>query len=566
MSAERQTTELLESEPVLVRTRAGSFSLRMKCRDGSEKALHSLYDPDKEATASVRAFDFDGKGFLIVLGLGLGYHVAKFAAVYPQAELLVVEAFPTIYEMARRYGCLPEQGVTFLVGLPQDEVIRQVTRHQIQGGMAPIRVFPLSAAVSSLPGYYRPLLSRLQETSSVRLWEKLKYRKFSEKRAHVALIDFGYFLTREIESALDRLGHKTLKIPIQREEDGSVIVSKILENILSFRPDFLLTVNHLGFDEEGIVTSFLQAIEMPVASWYVDSPNLIVKGFKANVSPYTTLFLWDKGYIKDMESMGFEEVSYLPLATDERVFRPMHRPQGKGVVSACDAGFVGHSMVEPVRERMSRVATVLHPVVNQLSEQPLHSRATFQDLLTKLDNKVRARIENLDASARIDLEAAVLWKRTQRYRLQCMERLADFNARIHGDDSWKELLNNHGNLRPSLAYYDELPLFYNLCRINFNATSYQMGAAVNQRVFDVPACGAFLLTDHQEALEEAFDVGREVIVFEDPEEIPDLVRFYLKNPHKRQVIAASARERVLAEHTYQHRLHRIVEQMRSRYG
>jgi spore maturation protein CgeB len=142
----------------------------------------------------------------------------------------------------------------------------------------------------------------------------------------------------------------------------------------------------------------------------------------------------------------------------------------------------------------------------------------------------------------------------------------DFNAHIHGDDGWKELLNNHRSLRPSLAYYDELPLFYNLCKINFNATSYQMGAAVNQRVFDVPACAGFLLTDHQEALEEAFDIGKEVIVFEDPEEIPDLVRFYLDNPQKRQVIAASGRERVLTEHTYRHRLHRIVDQMRSRYG
>ena len=215
---------------------------------------------------------------------------------------------------------------------------------------------------------------------------------------------------------------------------------------------------------------------------------------------------------------------------------------------------------------MSRVGKGLHPLVNQLSEQPLQSRASFQDLLNKLDDKVRARIENLDTSARIDLEAAVLWKRTQRYRLRCIERLADFNTHIHGDDGWKELFDNHGNLRPSLAYYDELPLFYNLCKINFNATSYQMGAAVNQRVFDVPACGAFLLTDRQEALEDVFDVGREVIVFEDPEEIPDLVRFYLENPQKRQLIAASARERVLAEHTYQHRLHRIVEQMRSRYG
>ena len=46
-----------------------------------------------------------------------------------------------------------------------------------------------------------------------------------------------------------------------------------------------------------------------------------------------------------------------------------------------------------------------------------------------------------------------------------------------------------------LNYYKDLPLLYNACKINFNATSLQMKEAVNQRVFDVPACGAFLLTD-----------------------------------------------------------------------
>ncbi len=93
-----------------------------------------------------------------------------------------------------------------------------------------------------------------------------------------------------------------------------------------------------------------------------------------------------------------------------------------------------------------------------------------------------------------------------------------------------------------------------------------MNKAVNQRVFDVPACGAFLLTDHQESLGELFDIGKEVIVFDCPEDIPDLLRYYLKNPDKREKIALQGRERVLKEHTYQHRLKSIIHNMQVRYG
>ena len=88
-------------------------------------------------------------------------------------------------------------------------------------------------------------------------------------------------------------------------------------------------------------------------------------------------------------------------------------------------------------------------------------------------------------------------------------------------------MNGKFRLGPQLNYYKELPFFYNACTVNFNATSIQMGKAVNQRVFDVPACGAFLLTDHQESVEGLFEVGKEVVTYKDRGEIADLARFYL---------------------------------------
>ena len=65
---------------------------------------------------------------------------------------------------------------------------------------------------------------------------------------------------------------------------------------------------------------------------------------------------------------------------------------------------------------------------------------------------------------------------------------------------------------------------------------------------------------------EAFEVGKEVIAFDEVEAIPDLVRFYLHNPGTRETIAARGRKRVLQEHTYKHRLSHIIERMGSRYG
>ena len=121
-------------------------------------------------------------------------------------------------------------------------------------------------------------------------------------------------------------------------------------------------------------------------------------------------------------------------------------------------------------------------------------------------------------------------------------------------------------MRPPLDYHKELPAFYNACTVNFNATNLQMGKAVNQRVFDVPACGAFLLTDHQESMEGLFEVGKEVVTYKDPGEIADLARFYLRNDAARETIAMKGRERVLAEHTYKHRIGTILRRLKETYA
>ena len=121
-------------------------------------------------------------------------------------------------------------------------------------------------------------------------------------------------------------------------------------------------------------------------------------------------------------------------------------------------------------------------------------------------------------------------------------------------------------LHEELSYYTDLPFFYQLSDINFNCTSAQMKGAVNQRIFDVPCAGAFVLTDWREQMDELFTPGKEVIFYREPGETPELIRHYLAKPNERARIAAAARARVLAEHTYVHRLQTLAARMREVYG
>ncbi|VAX28799.1 CgeB family protein, partial [hydrothermal vent metagenome] len=526
-----------------------------------------LYDPEAEARNIVDAFQFDGKGILVVLGLGLGYHLKELVQRFPKAEILVVEAMPEIYEMAMQHRIISglEGRIRFVVGFAVEEAIKEITSQQMKLGMVSLSVFSLSSAVSAFQDYYSPILAAFRNTMNVKLWDRLRYSRFREDVCNVILIDFAYFLTREIESALVSLGHRVIRVPVSREDGGEVIVSRLIKKIYEFKPDFILTINHLGLDEDGVLTSLLESLEIPLASWYVDSPNLIVRSFDRNVSPYVSLFLWDRGYIKDMEDVGFESVTYLPLATDDAVFMP-EKNRRSSAHYQCDVSFVGNSMVGPALESLEKIPGKLAPLVENMALLLSSTRMPFDAVLANLDTKDLGLLDTMSAQERLDFEAAILWRATLIYRLSCIKALKDFHPRIRGDEAWKKLLGNGYTFGLPLNYYKELPAFYNACKINFNATSLQMLNAVNQRVFDVPACGAFLLTDHQDTIEELFDVGKEIVTYRSRDEIPELVGFYLRNPKEREIIARRGRERILKEHTYRHRLGTIIQNMKNRYG
>jgi spore maturation protein CgeB len=227
--------------------------------------------------------------------------------------------------------------------------------------------------------------------------------------------------------------------------------------------------------------------------------------------------------------------------------------------------FVGNSLVGSVQKKLERLPDTLdfQELFNKLSQsfkpQPFRN---LESLLISKGMEKNPLIRDLDRQGLSDLEAALLWKATLDYRLRCVRELLPLGPVIYGDAGWRRLLGNLVALRPEVNYYDELPQVYGGTALNFNATSLQMKAAVNQRVFDAPAAGGFVLTDFREQLAELFEVGEEMACFREPGEISDLVRYYLQHPKVRERMTAKARSRVLAEHTYRHRVAAMLDTMR----
>ena len=146
-----------------------------------------------------------------------------------------------------------------------------------------------------------------------------------------------------------------------------------------------------------------------------------------------------------------------------------------------------------------------------------------------------------------------------------IRELEGFQLEIYGP-GWKKgkrLLNS--NLmtmhKGSSIWGRQLVDLYNSSEIVLNISSWNTDGlgGQNLRLFDVPACGAFLLTDYSEEISEYYRLGVEIETFKTSDELRDKVDFYLKHPVERERIAKLGYERALKLPNYETRMKEMIK-------
>lgn len=87
------------------------------------------------------------------------------------------------------------------------------------------------------------------------------------------------------------------------------------------------------------------------------------------------------------------------------------------------------------------------------------------------------------------------------------------------------------------------------------------GRQIKARVFEVPGCGGFLLTQAAVGLERYYELGGEVAVFDGLPDLADKIRYYLGHPGERDRVAWAGHGRTRAEHTYEARFAELLRKV-----
>ncbi len=511
----------------------------------------------------------------VLLGAGMGYALntllhgtsGPVAVVDKERELL------RHVDVARRLTPADAARVFWITDDIAEQTLRRLTAWQSRHGGLPF--FPIAHPFYMRLDrpFYHALREQLSASTRFDFWSRAVRPRFVASSPRLLLITSQYFLMGELVEACRRLGieHRLLTLN-DKEVASAEFVEHLLKAVVTFHPDCILTLNHLGVDREGVLMDLLERLQLPLASWFVDNPHLILHLYEKLISPWTTLFTWDADNIDSLRAMGFEHVFHLPLGTDPRRFNP-HMANRAPASWKTPLSFVGNSMIYKVGARLKagRFPRPLLCAFRDISTRfGASEERSVREFLRHTAPELLASYEALPTNeARLAYETAITWEATRQYRAACVTPLLSFDPLIVGDPGWSIIFRHASpppRLHKELNYYEELPAFYPCSDINFNCTSKQMKGAVNQRVFDVPATGAFVLTDWREQMDILFEPDREIVCYRTSEEIPDLIRRYLENPRERIRVIQAARRRVLAEHTWEHRIKTLLEHMRSVYG
>lgn len=544
-----------EASDILVRVPGESREMRCWGRGG--------LDRERQLAGSLPA------GALpVLIGSGLGACLELLSRNGPVAVVDRETPIQAATGVRKRFG--GDRNVLWLDGDFKDSLDRLLAWSRLMD--KPLHTLRMPLYLRLAPSHYRALADALRdapggagdESSGPPLWAR--YPKFRGVRPRVLLLRRNYFLYAEIQEALDRLQVPNASIDVgETETVRPDFMEALLLGIARFQPDFLLTVNHFGLDREGKIAALLEKAQLPLASWFVDSPELILHGWPGQSRSNIAVFSFDADSLGYLHEQGFSHAEYLPLGTDPNRFAPgaPQRPEWKSPVS-----FVGESIAERVRGLAESLGADglgkrLLEAGRHFAEAETRSSAAY---LRESRPELAAEVAALSPEGQLAAESLVTFSAAHHYRVSCLRALAPSPTLVAGDDAWPALLREP-NFRflPRMNYYSELPGFYAAADVNFNCTSAQMKGAVNQRVFDVPACGGFLLTDEREQLALLFDPGREAACYGRVEDVPELVRRWLASPDERLAVARRARRRVLAQHTYEHRLGSLLASMRAAY-
>ena len=295
---------------------------------------------------------------------------------------------------------------------------------------------------------------------------------------------------------------------------------------------------------------------LPYTAWIYDAP-LHIRDLTPLRNSCNRLWFFDRNQAEAFAREGIH-AAWLPLAADPSLC-PRQTAQDKEI------SFVGQLyqadyayQVSPLSSYGKGYLEGILAAQGRLSGAWLVPELLSETMVQRID---RAYRKSSGGKARIDrreLEFLLARESTGRERYLALSLLSrHFQVHLYGADRDERL--EKVRFHPYVDYQEKMPQVFAQSKINLNISLKCIPSGVPLRVFDILACRGFVLPSYSAELPELFELGKELVVYQNLEELADLARYYLTHDQERQKVAENGWERCRRDHSFPARLRTIFE-------
>lgn len=471
---------------------------------------------------------------LLLFGLGLGEMLAHLLRRRPDGEVTAFERDPWLMrETLSRWDYSPalESGRLHLaLGI---DLALDLER------------------LAMLPRYEHPTLAEVYR-------QERELLEDPNTSAPTAAIGLGGHFADDLAAALRAEGYRAVPVELSRWSS-----SELASALTRLDPDLVVAVNsHAGLGD------LCQEQGRPLYVWEIDPS----ADRQAPPSGNTRLFACQRRRVEELTEEGYEGVHHLPLAADPQKRQPLQLNPGDSAHYDSPVCFVGSSLTQAAEQYRRKF---LHLYASWLCGDEAEfakGEAKMEALLETqrvagtdycIPELAEREFSEFIKAARISQtrQDPVSWlaeiaaaEKRQRY----VGGLGQFGVRVWGDDGWSSVEAVGGRYMGRAEHHEELTRIYSSSTIHVDVNRLYQPDVISLRIFEVLACGGFLLAEHNDELAALFDVGTELETYRNQGELGEKVEHFLANPAEAQEIAARGREAVLARHTLAHRVRTML--------
>lgn len=339
----------------------------------------------------------------------------------------------------------------------------------------------------------------------------------------------------------------------------------LLRAVARKRPGFLLFMNwHPG---EYAPIGVLNQLRLPRVTWCIDDPYSFLKNEHV-FHGHDFVWTWDGGYGDCYAARRARSVDWVPYVADLDGVEPAVRGELKSPVSYVGQVAVPDRAALGLDERLEAFARRCG------FEKAANLKRSYASLAFEWQGEFGLSVIAEDGGELPpNLRYAMYVFGNAKRRIDVLERARPFGLALYGNEAWREWLAGHPLLECYRGPADprrDVPDIFASSAVNLNIHSLQALSSLNQRDFNCPLMGGFLLTDWVEGAGQFFEPDAEMAFYHGPDDLEAKIRYYLERPGERARVTENGRRRVLREHTYAARVPAVLEQLkrriRERYG